>query len=281
MIIFVGTFHKTGTVLMMRLFKEYCQRNPQNTKFINISDKKITVKDLKKWSSDKRQIIVFHHHFDQLVHQSPQLITGSRADSLNYRGIIILRHPYEVIMSGMRYHQITNEKWCHQPRSDLSLQNRSYQENLKSLKSEEEKITFEMKNCGHQAINGMLQSLNLHNFLYIHLEDLTIEHKFKLKETIKTISDHLRLPINHHQQIYKILKHHLKHKQDSPHVTNKNNHNPFTFHNHFTSKNYQEFDQLFPSNTLTQLGYSKSSKSVKQKIEQTPEKHSHSLVSNY
>tara|TARA_E500000178_G_C16645477_1_gene583936 strand:- start:126 stop:293 length:168 start_codon:yes stop_codon:yes gene_type:complete len=55
-------------------------------------------------------------------------------------------------MSGVRYHQITDEKWCNEKRKTLN--DLSYKEHIKKLDFDD-KIIFEMENTSKNAIKGI------------------------------------------------------------------------------------------------------------------------------
>lgn len=251
MIFFIGTFHKTGTVLLLNLLKIYCKKN-LNTRIINLSSDmtKIPIQRLKLLASDKKnQTIIFNDHFDNLLNKNINL-NELEKHQIKYRGIVLIRHPYEIIMSGMRYHQTTKEQWCQKPLEEF--ENQSYQEIIKNLPTQEDKIKFEMENCSYQTISAILQTkqqtLKNDKFKYIKLEDLTI---IQPQKTIKIISKHLNID---QEQLNNIFKKLLKEKKTSSHITNKSN-NIYTYHENFTEQHYKKFNQLFSQSILQQLGY--------------------------
>ena len=81
--IIIGSYHKTGSTLFRNIWKYYDSIN--SNKAVNTS-------------------VNFHHnnHFNRV---NNDLIKSNKC-------IVIIRNPYEIIMSGVRYHQITDEKWC-------------------------------------------------------------------------------------------------------------------------------------------------------------------------
>ena len=73
--IIIGSYHKTGTYLLYNIFNELC----------NISKNK--------------ECIMFNSHFNEITDEQIK----------NNKCVIIIRNPYEVICSSMRYHQIADE----------------------------------------------------------------------------------------------------------------------------------------------------------------------------
>ncbi len=76
-------------------------------------------------------------------------------------------------MSGVRYHQITDEKWCNEKRKTLN--DLSYKEHIKKLDFDD-KIIFEMENTSKNAIKGIQGDMKNRNFnnnvLFLKQEDL-------------------------------------------------------------------------------------------------------------
>ena len=113
--IYIGAWHKTGTNAIKKLFKIYQEKTGLNFEFQGKLD----------------------------------VLSNSIIE--NAKVIVCIRNPYEIIMSGMRYHQITTEKWCINPNNDGI----SYQDEINSFESVEEKILFEMKKIGGLTITNM------------------------------------------------------------------------------------------------------------------------------
>ena len=72
--VIIGSYHKTGSALFRNIWDNY--------------------------SKDKE--IKFCNNF---FRKSEDEIKGTKC-------VVIIRHPMEIIMSGVRYHQTTGEKWC-------------------------------------------------------------------------------------------------------------------------------------------------------------------------
>ena len=128
-----GGYHKTGSVLFEQILK-LCNELHNN---------KLKYK--------------FSNHFNNIPDRVVQ----------NNRGIVLVRNPYEIICSGMRYHQITDEKWVHVRNEKFN--GMTYQKHLKSL-DDENKLMFEMnekaKNTIHDIYNDM-KNRNYNNNIFM------------------------------------------------------------------------------------------------------------------
>jgi tetratricopeptide (TPR) repeat protein len=137
-------------------------------------------------------IFITHvQHFGKLVDAVPYL---------RYRVIHVIRNPYEIIMSGVRYHQITDETWCNKRlfvadsrgpcgfrrvaaynvEPDDEAGHHTYREIMNML-SEPSKIEFEIRNHATTfgTINAIHQFLarfaNDGNITSIRLEDIATD----------------------------------------------------------------------------------------------------------
>ena len=101
----VVTNHKTGTLLMQGILADYCSR--YHLRLLDLNHYLIANENKVDPEFDFQQydfIFATHaQHFEKLVNAVP---------NLRYRAIHLIRNPYEIIMSGVRYHQITDEEWC-------------------------------------------------------------------------------------------------------------------------------------------------------------------------
>jgi tetratricopeptide (TPR) repeat protein len=101
----VVTNHKTGTMLMQGVLREYCKTHKLKLLELNqhLSANQNRIDVNVDFQSYEFIFITHAQHFEQLVDAAP---------NLRYRAIHLIRHPLEIIMSGVRYHQITDEVWC-------------------------------------------------------------------------------------------------------------------------------------------------------------------------
>jgi len=101
----VVTNHKTGTLLMQGILRDYCSK--YRLRLLELNHHLVANQDQVDPEFDFQRcdfIFVTHaQHFEKLLNAVP---------NLRYRAIHLIRNPYEIIMSGVRYHQITDEGWC-------------------------------------------------------------------------------------------------------------------------------------------------------------------------
>lgn len=221
----IATFHKAGTVILHQTIRKYCQ-----TKGIDFLHTR-----LQPGKNQKHGQIIFEDHFDRLP---------SRFDlnKIDYRCIVVYRHPMEIIMSGVRYHQVCQEKPVMKKIPELG---KTYREHLCSL-SMNDKIFFEMENIGGATIKAIETMLDFPHTKYFKLEDLR-ENPRKLA---KEICDWLKLDAKVFTIcLVDVLNNHTKH------MTNKSG-TLYTYQKHFKDKHYDQFNKLFP-NILSKLNYSK------------------------
>ena len=173
--------------------------------------------------------------------------------------VVIIRHPYEIIMSGVRYHETTSavaeQKWLDSKRSDLN--GLSYRQHLQNL-SMDEKITFEMENKARRTINCIYNDIKNRNFnsnvLLIKLEDLY--DKQNIPGICKNIEAHCKPSVS--TQCNRLIKCFWKTLAIPFQRTNKDN--CYTFRKNFKKHHIRRFNELFPSDTLDVLGYVGDSK---------------------
>ena len=234
--IVVCTNHKTGTMLFAAIFKQYC--NAKKINFIRALHNQSSqhVKNILKTSQNK---CIFYDHCFQFKQTKFQ-------PNFQSKGIHIYRHPYEIIMSGVRYHQKTDESWC--AKRKLPNQSITYQQKINKL-SFNQKIIFETENCAKSTINDIYNFIdsNNPNFLNIKLEDVNLHSE----EIATKIANHLQLDTKVFVKIFCNL---VSAKKTSAHVTNKTS-NLYTFPQHFKDIHYQRFKKLFPQDIMTKLKY--------------------------
>jgi len=212
--IIIGSYHKTGSVLFSDIWHNYFNQ--------------------------KTKDYMDYNHFDCTTNDMIK----------NTKCVVIIRHPYEIIMSGVRYHQITSEKWCNKKRKDLN--DLSYKQNIQNLNFDD-KIIFEMENCAYETINAIYNDMKNRNFnnniLFIKLENLY--EKKNIPIICKKIKEHCKSSVNIDSD--KLTNSFLKTLNKSFHRTNKNN--SYTFNEYFKEHHINHFKKLFPKDTLKILGY--------------------------
>lgn len=210
----IGSYHKTGTVLFSAIWIKYFNQKTKDYKI--------------------------YEHFNYVTDDMIK----------NTKCVVIIRHPYEIIMSGVRYHQKTSEIWCNQKEKNLN--NLSYKQHIQNLNFDD-KIIFEMENCGYNTINAIYNDMKNRNFnnnvLFIKLEDLY--KKKNIPIICKKIKEHCKSSVNIDSD--KLINSFLKKLNISFHRTNKNN--SYTFNKYFKEHHINHFNNLFPKDTLEILGY--------------------------
>jgi len=168
-----------------------------------------------------------------------------KIQNLNFRGVHVIRHPYEIISSGYRWHQIIDRPWVH---AEWKGTGKSYKEHLQSGDG----IAFEMKNRSRGVIMNIYEfPFSDKRFLTVKLEEF--EQDYDL--TIARIARHLGLPekvviktsapFNLHAMTKFPAYVTRKKLGKSSHVTL------------FKPHHYKLFRELFPADLLGRLGYDK------------------------
>ena len=176
--IYIFSYHKVGTKLLAKIFKEICWDS--GWKFKNLAG------TVKKVPSDLDVVIFLHSQIDLTSIDKPFL------------GIHLRRDPRDVLVSGYLYHQRTDEAWClntnfeingniKYPQVPFSQEHRSegwkrsylnnlgglsYQENLKKL-GQKEGLLFEMERYADWTIREMASwNYGNSNILEVRFEDM-------------------------------------------------------------------------------------------------------------
>lgn len=170
-LIAIGTHHKTGTVWMRRVFNFFTDR--RDIPRIRVSGPR----DEGAIPADGRAVVV---SWDSAF--SPELLARS-----DLRGLHMIRDPRDVLISGLRYHQIappSGEKWLHAPRSDLG--GSSYQQHLRTRRTLHDRFIFEMENMHADTLASMLAwDYGRTNFRELRYEELIADRD------CSQFSDHL------------------------------------------------------------------------------------------
>jgi hypothetical protein len=165
-------------------------------------------------------------------------------DRFQHKCVVMVRHPYERIMTGMRYHSETTEQ---NGTADQMFNGSSYQEVLKGLETTEEKIQFEMHHSGKTTINAMYRDMkiNMTDSLFVHFEDVGCEEG--RKRMAGQIAAHLSLNALAVEGVLNDIW------TTDPHRMIENA--SWTFPSYFTARNYADAKRMFPSDLLETLGY--------------------------
>lgn len=150
--IFVGSHHKTGTVWMRKVFKCICERL-----------------NLKFFAGEQRNL---PGDFDLFMQNHSRFFPENISDP--FRGLHIIRDPRDRIVSGMYYHQKSEEKWLHKPMKELA--GSTYQEKINNFNTMEDKLTFEMEHSGRWGIEEMLRwDYSDERFMNVKYEELIVD----------------------------------------------------------------------------------------------------------
>lgn len=135
--IFVGTFHKTGTSLMLRL----CRAVARQCGLVLYRRARDPALEHGRWD------LCFDHEsrFDDLPARHP-----------GHRGVLCLRDPRDVIVSAMHYHLRSDEKFLHRP--DARFAGRTYAQALHAEPDLEARLCFEMHHRSGETIRHMLRA---------------------------------------------------------------------------------------------------------------------------
>ena len=202
----VGSYHKTGTCLIKEIFQIYSKQAKEKVKFTN-NFHSIKLKDLE-----------------------------------NRKSLAVIRHPYEIILSGVRYHSTGKEDWLHKKTKNK----KSYFENLQSLESLEEKINFEANHIAKSTIWAIYEDvINKKETLFIKIENFWTNEERK-KNAIK-MANHLEL---NSKILIPII---LETGSKKTNFTNPNF--SYTWPNCMTDENIKFINEILPKDVFEVLGY--------------------------
>jgi Sulfotransferase domain len=186
-------YHKAGTVLLGKVFRQICETN--NLEFKSLKGKQTEI-------PPDTDVILFAHSLIDFTHVEKPFV-----------GVHVIRDPRDIIVSGYHYHRQTTEKWCINtdfsttppirfPKVPYSQEHRSeewkikyleslggisYQENLLRM-SQQQGLMFEMNNYGAWTIESMKDwNYGMGNILEIRFENLTNRYD----DTFRRIFDHI------------------------------------------------------------------------------------------
>jgi hypothetical protein len=164
-VICVGTHHKTGTLWMRQVFRALAQAIgvPHHGAYGDRAERHI---------KDGERVMLFQWSsaFDDTILNRPDA-----------RILHMIRDPRDVLLSGMKYHQVApegGEAFLHHPREGLGGQ--TYQQHIAALPSEADKLRFEMDNKHAETLQQMLDwDYTRANTLEVRYEDLMRDHDCK------------------------------------------------------------------------------------------------------
>jgi hypothetical protein len=235
-VIFVGTHHKTGSVLFADVFRHLSA--------------KLGLTYFAGWQRDLDPVtdIWFMEH------------SRIDADALDdVRGVHVIRHPLNVVYSGYKYHKICDEGWCVDPaiptvadgiRYDFD--GMSYQQRLNAY-GESDGLVMEMRGRSYNAIMDMYRwNYDDPRFLTVKFEDLARSYD----ETFRRIFEFLGLPVEAALRI--AARHDLNRLSEREvgklkHVTDKSRSVDHT--SRFPPDLMRAFAAMYPEDLFARLGY--------------------------
>lgn len=148
--ILVGTFHKTGTVLMRNILKTISEEF-----------------GLRFWEQGPEPPEGWDIRFHGGSAFRKELL-------LPHRGVIVIRDPRDVIISAAHFHCRGREGWLHRP--DPRFGGMTYQEKINSLQTDDDRYIFEMDHFSESVIRDMVaRGRPRDNFLIVRFEDLVTD----------------------------------------------------------------------------------------------------------
>ena len=214
--VYLSCHHKTGTHFLHKL-KRLLQKADPGTRYV-----------MDPWSKEAT-------------------VASTVASTTNdvVKIVHMVRHPYEIIVSGYLYHKtVCQEPWCIDPTCktladgvQYDFDGVSYQETLRSLPVEEG-IDMEMEGRSYQTIRDMYAFVALPDCLHVEMEDLFED----LPGTVRRILAFLEVPVTAATAATFDLSSLGNHGK---HVTNETG-VPDRYKDMFSEENYDRFAALFP-----------------------------------
>lgn len=149
----VGTFHKTGTMLIFAIFRHFARRRGY----------RLSLPGHRPPPEGWDIFLDAHSEFPE----EPLPETT--------RGVVVIRDPRDVIISGALYHAGLQpgppEAWAHVARPQFG--GLTYQQKIASLPDDEAKLAFEMDNMGARTLRMMARFASLPpGFIAVRFEEL-------------------------------------------------------------------------------------------------------------
>jgi len=197
-----GSFHKAGSNIFETIFNDICNKCALRCQYTN--------------------------HFERID-----------ADTRSHhRCIVMIRNPYEIIASGVRYHQEAKEPWMLQ--SQPTYGGKSYREALRAQSSDEAKIIFEMNGAGGGTIKDIahLMRSGEANVAFVAMESLYTEDG--IRRLSRVIARHLNVTSECEERIHDVVRTRAAHR-----VNPTARENGYTYAQTFTPNAYHTFNRVF------------------------------------
>ncbi|BDG70204.1 sulfotransferase domain-containing protein [Roseomonas fluvialis] len=179
----VGTFHKTGTILMR-----------------GITARVAAACGLTYWAPGMGAI---PEDWNLLFHVNSNF--GREILAARHPTAIVVRDPRDVIISAAHYHctqALPGDAWLHVP--DAALDGRTYNQHISALPNDDERYIFEMENKSADTIRRMLRFPRHHpNVMVVKLEDLVTDYEL---EAYRRMFTWLGVPAEQMQQALEIAR---------------------------------------------------------------------------
>lgn len=137
--IFVGTYHKTGTVWIKRVMRDLA-------KAIDVPFHENKLRDQKSAAGMP----------DAGIHMDDHCYFPDVDWKISPVGFRMIRDPRDVVISGAHYHTRSEESWLHVSREDLG--GKSYQQAINAYDDIQDRYLFEMNHVGGHTIRCMAQA---------------------------------------------------------------------------------------------------------------------------
>ncbi len=226
----ISTYHKTGTILLYNIIKKYTNANKP--------------KDI--WKPTQTSTVENISHLEYAFFDDFNKMNDDLKKNVC---VVVIRNPYEIIVSGARYHENCKEKWTHTPQPAKG--NLSLSQILKNS-NEEDKIRVEMNDVGFRTVDKIYRDMkkysNSKNILFLKLED--IWNYDNLSSICKKINQHFGNSMDEDKLLkcfLEVLDNETEHRRHKK--------NEYSYHKQFTPKLIQEFHKLFQPDLFEVLGY--------------------------
>ena len=234
--IFVGTHHKTGTILFQSVFWGVSQH--------------LGLRFYSGWQANLPPAT-------DLWFMEHSRIDPERLDRV--KGIHVIRHPLEVICSAYRWHLMCNEPWCVSTEHAMAngvrynFDGLTYQQKLRSL-SPRDGILFELRGRSYHAISDMYEwNYDDNRFMNVRLEEVSAS----FDDTFSRIFSFLGLDVGQCVPIaafHDLRRFTPERLEQTAHITNKNRDLPWQ--RYFSDDAMlDEFRKTFPADVMARLGY--------------------------
>lgn len=172
--VYVGTYHKTGTVWMQKVFRAMARRLDVLT-FKNISQSILPWKDEAELVGIMSETIAGAEAAGgkAVFFQSHSKLPSEGFEEL--RGFRVVRDPRDLILSAARYHVRAAEPWLHRPNARFD--GKTYSEAINACATFEDQVRFEMDNAGGRIIRNMAAFPRPEAIVAVKYEDLIVDEE--------------------------------------------------------------------------------------------------------